>query len=156
MTASPELPHDDPAIVAADLPPGPHCDLFELWRARCAPGRLPARADFDPRDMPELLPYITIFDIERDPLRFRVRLVGTAIVEAMGVDTTGRYLDELDNVEPVIQRAEAMTLSGQPYFLRDQPLTWTHLDFRTYSVLGLPLASDGQTVDKLIYTMVFA
>jgi len=34
-------------------------------------------------------------------------------------------------------------------------LTWTHLDFKKYSVLGVPLADDGQTVDKLLYTMRF-
>lgn len=156
MTSPTDLPYDDSNVVADTLPPGPHRTLHEMWHARCAPGRLPGRADFDPRDMPSLLPHLTIFDVERDPLRFRVRLVGTAIVEATGLDSTGRYLDELDNIEAVIRRAEAMMQSGQPYFMSTLPLTWTPLDFRTYSVLGVPLASDGRIVDKLMYTMLFA
>ena len=48
-----------------------------------------------------------------------------------------------------------MAETGAPYFLRNLPLTWTHRTYKTYSVLGLPLATDGKTVDKLLYSMVF-
>ena len=64
--------------------------------------------------MPRLLPHITIFEVVRDTMRFRIRLVGTAIVEAMGIDTTGCWLDELDNTEAIRRRAEAMTYTGTP------------------------------------------
>ena len=142
-------------LSSVDLPPGVHRALFDLWHTKSAPGRLPARSMFDPSEMPDLLPHLVMFDVEYDPLRFRIRLVGTAVVEAMGVDTTGRYLDELDRINDVHRRAETIATTRKPYFRQDLPLTWTHLDFKKYSVLGVPLAEDGQTVDKLLYTMRF-
>jgi hypothetical protein len=143
-------------VTLNDLPEGPHRALYALWSARRRAGHLPGRAEFDPSEMREILPHITIFDVvERNPLRFRIRLVGTAIVDAMDVDTTGRYLDELDNIGHVHRRAEQLVETGVPYFLSNLPLTWTHQSFKRYSVLGVPLAADGQTIDKLMYSMVF-
>lgn len=153
-------------IDAASLLPGMpkqglHAALYRLWlkkqagvSAECR-GELPGRSEFDPLEMPELLPNLTLFDVERAPLRFRIRLVGTAIVAAMGKDTTGFYLDQLDRIETVERRARELVKSKTPYFLSDQPLSWTHRDYKTYSVLGLPLAADGATVDMLLYSMLF-
>jgi hypothetical protein len=142
-------------LNSSDLPSGVHRALFDLWHAKSSPGRLPARSRFDPIEMPDLLPHLVLFDVQRDPLRFRIRLVGTAVVEAMGVDTTGRYLDELGRINDVHRRTETIATTGKPYFKQNLPLTWTHLDFKKYSVLGVPLANDGQTIDKLLYTMLF-
>ena len=35
------------------------------------------------------------------------------------------------------------------------PVTWSHRTYKRYSTLGLPLADDGRTVDRLLYTMTF-
>jgi hypothetical protein len=40
----------------------------------------------------ELLPNMVIMDVEREPLRFRYRLVGTRVVEFNNLEFTGRYL----------------------------------------------------------------
>ncbi len=133
-----------------------HARLYRLWLEKRKAGRLPGRKDFDPVEMPKLLPHLTLFDVEREPLRFRIRLVGTGIVAAMGRDTTGYYLDELDRIEEVERRARELVKTRKPFFMTDLPLTWTHRDYRTYSVLGLPLAADGETVDMLLYAMVFS
>ena len=135
------MPPDSPlvseSVLSPDqLPPGVHQELFTLWLGKCTSDRLPGRADFDPREMPGLLPHITLFDVERAPIRFRIRLVGTAIVDAMGLDTTGMYLDELDNIDAVQQRAETMSRTREPYFLDGLPLTWTHQNYKNYSTLG--------------------
>ena len=129
--------------------------LYLLWRYKRDDGKLPARSDFDPLEMPHLLRYLCIMDVERKPLRIRVRLVGTALVEAMGQDTTGRYMDELEGTRQVISRMHHMIRTSQPYFAADLPVTWTSQDHATYSVLGLPLASDGTNVDKLMFMMLF-
>lgn len=135
---------------------GVHATLYRLWLGKGKEGRLPGRKDFDPAEMPQLLPHLTLFDVEREPLRFRIRLVGTGIVAAMGSDTTGRYLDELDRIEEVERRARELVETREPFFMAGLPLTWTHRDYRTYAVLGLPLAADGETVDMLLYAMVFS
>ena len=156
----PDLPIDEEGSQTALLPgmpeAGVHAELYRLWHSKCRDGRLPGRRDFDPLEMPQLLPHLTLFDVERDPLRFRIRLVGTAIVAAMGRDTTGLYLDQLERIESVAERAHQLTLDKSPFYQAGRPLTWTHRDYRTYSVLGLPLAGDGATVDMLLYSMIFA
>jgi len=68
--------------------------LLDYWQERCAGRAMPRRRDIDPLDMPaRLLPHVQLVELgERG--RLRLRLVGTAIVDALGKDATGRYLDE--------------------------------------------------------------
>lgn len=60
--------------------------LFRYWRARFHGERPPSRADIDPieiaRIQPDLLPHLWLMDVQRNPLRFRCRLVGGAVIEA--------------------------------------------------------------------------
>src|SRR5512147_2411273 len=71
--------------------------LYSYWqsqRERRGQG-LPQRADIAPDQIRDLLPNIMIVDVERDPLRFRYRLVGTRVVEYNDLEFTGRYLGEI-------------------------------------------------------------
>ena len=140
----------------ADIPDASLRTLYGLWLAARQGGALPGRADFDPLQMPPaVLPWITIFDVETDPLRFLVRIVGTGIVEATGADTTGQYLDELPSTGAIEERMGWLVGNGKPYFMADLPLAWAHKEYRRYSALGLPLAADGRDVDMLLYGMSF-
>lgn len=126
--------------------------LFEYWRARCRDGRLPRRGDIDPIDIPALMPYVLIADIERDPFRVRYRLVGTRVVDATGFEFTGRYLDEIslpDDEGPVLESYQLCSESRTPVLSR---MTW-HLGNDTvgeYDACFLPLSEDGETVDKVL------
>lgn len=72
--------------------------LYSYWVAQCRGRGLPDRRDIDPVAMPvTLLPHLAIVDVVDGGARFRNRLVGTAIVERWGFDTTGRYHDEVMN-----------------------------------------------------------
>jgi hypothetical protein len=74
--------------------------LHEYWRSKAgADGAVPRRRDIDPIDLPDLLPNLMLLDVERDPLRFRYRLVGTRVVDFSYHDFTGTYLDEAGWVE---------------------------------------------------------
>ncbi len=134
--------------------------LYGLWRSKLADdGSLPARSDFDPTEiLADFLPYITLFDVVRsdERLRFYIRLVGTGIVEEIGRDTTGTFLDELPSMSRIIERAEWIVVNRQPIYVENQPLTWTSMDYKNYSALGVPLASDGTNVDKIFYQMAFS
>ena len=60
------------------------------------------RAAIDPTEIPRLLPYLVIAEIEASPLRVRYRLVGTRVVEDHGSDFTNRYLEDCDfAVDPI-------------------------------------------------------
>lgn len=57
---------------------------LSLWRG----DRLPLRADFKPKEVADLLPFISIFDVAPD-VSVRCRLVGSLIVQGAGKDITG-------------------------------------------------------------------
>jgi hypothetical protein len=68
--------------------------LWRYWQRKRAGRPLPSRADIDPMEIPAVLPYVLL--VERsDEGRFRYRLAGTAVVDAYGMELTGRYVDEV-------------------------------------------------------------
>jgi hypothetical protein len=70
--------------------------LYVYWAEQRHGHELPDRRDIDPVAIPTtLLPHLALVDVVDGGARFRNRLVGTAIVERWGADTTGRYHDEL-------------------------------------------------------------
>ena len=138
----------------ADLPDPKLRRLHAIWLSKCTPGRLPGRADFDPIELPPaLLPWITIFDVEG--ARFRIRIVGTGIVEALGQDNTGQYADDLPNTKALQARAHWVVENAKPFFMTDLPIPWDQERYHRYSVLCTPLATNGVDVDKLLYLMSF-
>lgn len=67
--------------------------LHALWRRARGTGLVPRRAEFTAETLHPWLPNIVILD--QVDVRYRFRLVGTAIVAIAGRDATGKYLDEI-------------------------------------------------------------
>jgi hypothetical protein len=72
-------------------------NLYEVWQQAGREGRLPSRADIGPEALKPWLRNVALIDVERAPLRFRRRLVGTKIVDYHGADRTGQYLSERES-----------------------------------------------------------
>ena len=71
-------------------------ELYAYWHSLALyRGGIPWRDDFDPAAVPALLPYLFIVEQESATGRYLFRLSGTGIREIMGMENTGRYLDEL-------------------------------------------------------------
>ena len=149
------MPASDLRPAEPVVPPGYHPQITELvayWR-RIHPvgGDLPGRQHFDPTEVHALLPHIWLMDVFRDPWRFRVRLVGTAIVEFAGRDITGRWCDEAfpnfeasDAYQPILTCADR----GVPTFRTARLLVKD--DHRLSQRVHLPLAADGRRVDGIL------
>lgn len=133
-----------------DLPTEDLRWMLGFWNNLRGDRDMPARSDFSPADMVPLLPYISLIDVESDPQRFRIRLVGTGIVAESGVDLTGHYQDELKKTEKVIERCDWMVKNRQPLYAQNVPLDWASLDFSSYGILMMPLSADGENVDMLL------
>lgn len=143
-------PRGDVYFRRAD-PVGVLVSVLAYWQHRRGQRCYPRRADIDPVDIPDLLPFVVLLDVVGEPHRFRKRLVGSAIVQKEGCDTTGRWLD--DTVNPMIrdevlrQHEEACdSLEGSCYLVE-----FNGEDGKLYSYqrLLLPLSNDGRQVDML-------
>jgi hypothetical protein len=71
--------------------------LYDYWRSKCRPGVLPMRHDLHPKDMIQLLPFITLTDVSSKEHQhiFRVRLAGTGLRSILDTEITGQRLDDL-------------------------------------------------------------
>jgi hypothetical protein len=126
--------------------------LFAYWQSKCVDGVIPKRADMDPAEIPKLMPYLLIVDIEHDPFRVRYRLAGTRVVQMTGFEITGKYLDEIalpDDEGPFLECYALASESKTPVLAR---IKW-HIDADTiseYDICVLPLSDDGATVNMAI------
>lgn len=73
-------------------------DMFEFWTSHQADGDRPGPPEFDPLDVPALLPHLYL--LERHDGRLRYRVSGEAVNGLFGTQHTGRYLDQV--VPPAI------------------------------------------------------
>jgi hypothetical protein len=128
------------------------------WHAIHPPEGLPGRQHLDPVDIPDLLPHMRLVDVEGDPPRFRVRLVGSQIVAFFGQDLTGRwYHEEFDSFFGSRTEKDfvASMRTHQPSWRRGNPLFVSGKDFRITERVFLPFARDGREVDMFLNLVVF-
>jgi hypothetical protein len=125
--------------------------FYAHWDS-CRRGReFPARADLDPCDFTYALPYVSLLDVLRDPLRFRFRLQGTGIVDRTGVDMTGKFVHEMKDRRHYEMATghfiEVIETRRPSVKIRDAYIT----DQRVWNceVLILPLSSNGADIDML-------
>lgn len=128
--------------------------FFAYWQLRSPPGLLPGRQHIDPLDIPALLPGIVLYDVVGPSTapRFRFRLVGTMMCETVGVDPTGRFLDEfvLADKQDTVQAAFASVVRDRAVHYWENPLWSADKTYVRLQRLALPLASNGVAVDKIV------
>jgi hypothetical protein len=65
-------------------------ELYELWLTKRRTRLMPSRSEFDPAEFRKLLPTIQLYDVGRVEGTYKVRLVGSALVELAGRNNTGK------------------------------------------------------------------
>lgn len=130
--------------------------LFRFWSGKkAALGHLPSRRDISPSEIKKLLPHIAIADVIDDGEDFRFRVCGTMISEGAGVELTGKSWQSFTGTENIIARSRHLVETAEPYYITNQRAHWAPKDFQHYTVLALPLASDGKAVDMVLYGLVY-
>ena len=143
----------------ASLPAADACDpkvraIVEYWQSVHPETGLPGRQHIDPVDIPRLLPNIWLVDVERDPVRFRFRLMGTLVVEYAGEDNTGNWFDQRwPDFDP--SEYAKVVETGEPTWARGRSRWRPERDFYEIERVRLPLARDGETVDMILVLTVF-
>lgn len=72
-------------------------DTVAYWQRLHRQGHPPARADIDPAEIRALLPNLALLDDATGDGRARYRLAGTAVVELLGCEPTGRAVAAIDS-----------------------------------------------------------
>lgn len=142
------------------LPPGPLHDLHDYWKGKRGPWGLPRRRDIDPLEIPRLLKYLLLLDIETlEPLRYRVRLAGTNFRQFFGRDLTGLSVDEsqLDGGLALMCRdwREVLRLRQPRWASIRQHVGRDGMDHVRFTGLALPLSRDGKAADMLLVATLY-
>ena len=131
-------------------------ELLEFWYAARGGNRFPAQKDLDLSSVPRLLPNLYILDVLPGP-DFGYRFIGTKIDEHMGVSLTGkrfsqarsgRILHEITNFFSHVASRGVLGLLATR--LPSEKFEWVR-----YTRLGLPLADDHETVNKILGLYLF-
>ena len=121
--------------------------LFRYWDEKCGRRTAPSRGDIDPAQMVEFLSNVFLIDVEEEPRRYRVRLMGTVLVQWYGQDVTGRYVDEI--TDQVLGALDELVMIWEPWLVSGQ---YKNINGRMmlYELLALPLSSDEATVNMIL------
>lgn len=115
---------------------------FAYWNDRRCGRAVPDRSDFDPLlEIPKLLPHIILFDVRRDPLDFRFRLVGSHVRQNLSRDYVGEWFSEIPNYAPgstIWPRHQLVDATGQP-MLQRPTYVGPHKDFIAVENILLPI-----------------
>lgn len=133
-------------------------EAVALWQGKvAAAGRLPDRSAFTTREFMRFEGNISLIDVERDPLRFRFRLIGSAVTERLSHDHTGQYVDAA--YLPAYYDA---AVAGYQYCLSEKRpirsfgyMAPAGMDFLAFESVDIPLSADGQEVTMIVKCSAF-
>lgn len=122
------------------------------WDRKRGDRPMPARADIDPLEMPEQLGWIILTEVIGPPLRFRYRLVGSAVTAGIGRDSTGKYLDEIypaPNYKDIVSSFCWVVSNRRPVRVVGD-LWFTRRNWLYFESLDLPLSQNGMDVNMIL------
>ena len=130
--------------------------LLAFWKAARGNNPFPSQADLDLISIPKLAPNIFILDAEPKDI-FRYRYMGTAIDSHIGVNLTGRTVDEFRAGRVL---SELTTFFKTVLDTSSMGILTTQLPSETrgatiYTRVGLPIADDHQTPNKVLGILLF-
>ena len=126
--------------------------MRDYWLSARGSRQMPSRRDIDPISIPHLLPNIVLTNVFRDPLRFRYRLIGTAITAVTGRDATGRWLNEElygDNLDEMLWTFRTCAESRAPVAVR-QKAQFPDRDWVVVEVLLVPMGNTDDVVEVIM------
>ncbi|CAN5671554.1 motility/cell cycle regulatory protein MopJ [soil metagenome] len=129
-----------------------HEELYAYWAGLRSGPRLPGRGDIKPEDFKRLLPTVSLIDVRRDPLDFRLRLAGTGLYSVYGREITGRALDDVYNSAAAdYWRIElGKIVEERRPAVGVHSLSWRGASHMSILWLRLPLATNGVDVDMIL------
>ncbi|PHZ85037.1 PAS domain-containing protein [Paremcibacter congregatus] len=126
--------------------------LYNYWCAKKGDRVMPSRSDIRPAEIVDLLPKVGLIDVEHAPRRYRLRLLGTEVVLALGQEMTGKYLDEISPSGSGMARLNKLVEHKAGYYVTSQ-LDWMNRGFQKYQAVFLPLGDEKGVVNMILCGM---
>jgi len=105
---------------------------------------MPSKIDFNPMKIPRSLPHIIMEEVHYDPVRFKIRLIGSKC------QTPGHYKGQFVNGIPELKQATEMLSAcvetKKPYFYYNT-ITYGNGLVKFYTSLVLPFSQDDNKVN---------
>ena len=97
--------------------------------------------------MVEFLSNVFLLDVEEEPRRYRVRLMGTALDHWYGRDLTGCHVDEI--MDQVLAALDELVMTWEPWLVSGEYVKKSDRAI-VYELLALPMSSGGATVNMIL------
>jgi hypothetical protein len=135
--------------------------VFAYWDSKRHGRRMPSRGDFDPAELVAFLPQLMLLDVETEPLRFRYRLIGTAVTEERSGlekrDPTGCYVDEVthhQDTSTLLIHYRRVVMERKPSLVHGTYTKEFDRPWVRFTRLAMPLSADGETINMLVVMLV--
>lgn len=126
--------------------------LFQYWAEKKGERKAPARRDINPVEIPDLLGFVNMYDVQDDSGDYRVRLNGTEVAQMLGQEITGRLCSTIVSGEDATRckAAFGMAVDKCVPVVVGTSLAFCGKPYMAQTVVVLPLSSDGQHIDVLL------
>ncbi len=160
------LPSEEHASLTAlrHLAETAHTELvrsFVHHMIRIHPGhRPPSRSEFDPIDVPRLLPSLVMAKVLRNPLGFELTVVGHEVRQAIGRPMMGKRLEALAGIKdpqssaPLADRIKAVE-ARLPIHRFGEPRILFKVDFARVEVCHMPLVGMDGDVSHVLSAIAY-
>ena len=130
---------------------------YQYWKEKRGARAMPTRGDIDPAEIVKILPHVFLLDVRQEPLDFRYRLIGTALRRHMARDWTGMWLSTISFQAQgsAVWQNNVWVMENRAPLYAKPPYVGPHKDFMYVESVVLPLATDHDRVDMLMFFVDF-
>jgi hypothetical protein len=134
-------------------------ELMAYWNARRGARLAPRRADIDPADLKAHLSRLVMLDVIDGGADFRYRLIGSALTQAMGRDSTGHRIGDLYAGDPAVMDSlrdyyRRVVAEARPIFTQGHIFWVPDRGHRRFITAAMPLSDDGTTVNMILAEVI--
>jgi len=126
--------------------------LYEYWDSKRSDRVAPTWREIDPVEIPDLLGFVNIFEVQNEPRDFKVRLNGSEVAAMLGQEVTGKYCSSVISGPDAVRCKAAfdMCVDERRPAIVQTSLAFCGKPYMAQTIVVLPLSSDGERVDMIV------
>lgn len=125
-------------------------DLFFDWRSHSRNGALPVWKDISLVETVKAVPNLVVIEVGEGPPHFKIKMLGTKLIQDSGQDKTNASLSEVPDADQVLTRCRSVLETRCGYYLTNAPANWSQYSYKSYSTLVLPTTDEMGRITNLL------